>query len=440
LLKYMTSLDYWLSLLPVLMILAFFFYRHHRRHVASARVREEAIETGLAEPASLHPVIDRNKCIGCKSCVYACPQQLGHNVLGIFHGKAELLEPANCIGHGACKDVCPVNAITLVFGTESRGVDIPQVDDQFETNVPGIYIAGELGGMGLIRNAIEQGKSAIQALAKKLPKSSSNAHQVIIVGAGPAGFGAVLKAQEIGLNYLAIDQDSLGGTVFKYPRGKIVMTQPVDLPIVGKMHFRETSKEDLLQFWQEIEGKAGIKIQYNTMVAGISRKDGGFGVKTSQGEYTTDKVLLAIGRRGTPRKLGVPGEDLSKVVYQLIDPDQYAGQKVLIVGGGDSALEAALSIADADGTEVSVSYRSDSFSRAKAKNRERIDEYASTSRIKLYLSSNVTSISEHEVLLEQNGETIKIANDAVIVNAGGILPTGFLKETGISVETKFGTA
>jgi thioredoxin reductase/NAD-dependent dihydropyrimidine dehydrogenase PreA subunit len=436
----MTALDYWLSLLPVLMILAFFLHRHHRRHAASARVREEAIETGLAEPASLHPVIDRNKCIGCKSCVYACPQQLGHNVLGIFHGKAELLEPANCIGHGACKDVCPVQAITLVFGTESRGVDIPQVDGNFETNVPGIYIAGELGGMGLIRNAIEQGKASIQALAKKMPKSSSNAHQVIIVGAGPAGFGAILKAQELGLNYLAIDQDSLGGTVFKYPRGKIVMTQPVDLPIVGKMHFKETSKEDLLQFWQEIENKTGIKIQYNTMVASISALDAGFEVITSQGEYTADKILLAIGRRGTPRKLDVAGEDLSKVVYQLIDPDQYVGQKVLIVGGGDSALEAALSIADADGTEVSVSYRSDSFSRAKAKNRERIDEYASASRIKLYLSSTVASISEREVLLEQKGETVKIANDAVIVNAGGILPTGFLKETGISVETKFGTA
>ena len=436
----MILLDYWLSLLPVLMILAFFFYRHHRRHIASARAREKAIETGLSEPASLHPVIDRNTCIGCKSCVYACPQQLGHNVLGIFHGKAELLEPANCIGHGACKDVCPVQAITLVFGTESRGVDIPRVDDNFETNVPGIYIAGELGGMGLIRNAIEQGKASIQALAKKMPKSSSNAHQVIIVGAGPAGFGAILKAQELGLNYLAIDQDSLGGTVFKYPRGKIVMTQPVDLPIAGKMHFKETSKEDLLQFWKGVEDKTGIKIQYNTMVASVSTLDAGFEVKTSQGEYTADKILLAIGRRGTPRKLDVPGEDLSKVVYQLIDPDQYAGQKVLIVGGGDSALEAALSIADADGTEVTVSYRSDSFSRAKAKNRERIDEYASTSRIKLYLSSNVTSISEHEVLLEQKGESVKIANDAVIVNAGGILPTGFLKETGISVETKFGTA
>jgi len=186
--------------------------------------------------------------------------------------------------------------------------------------------------------------------------------------------------------------------------------------------------------------KTGIKIQYNTMVARILTQDTGFVVKTSHGEYSADKVLLAIGRRGTPRKLGVAGEDLPKVVYQLIDPEQYAGQKVLIVGGGDSALEAALSIADADGTEVSVSYRSDSFSRAKAKNRERIDEYASTSRIKLYLSSNVSSISEREVTLEQSGETVRLANDAVIVNAGGILPTGFLKETGITVDTKYGTA
>lgn len=434
------SLYYWLSLLPVLLLLAFFVYRNYRRQRKNAEARQQALETGLAEPASLHPLIDRNKCIGCKSCVYACPQQLGHNVLGIFHGKAELLEAANCIGHGACRDVCPVSAITLVFGTEQRGVDIPQVDEGFETNVPGIYIAGELGGMGLIRNAIEQGKSATKSLAKKLARASNNDYQVVIVGAGPAGIAATLQAKELGLKYLTLDQDSLGGTVFKYPRGKIVMTQPVDLPIAGKMHFKETSKEDLLAFWQDIEARTSIKIHYQELVAGIKSLQSGFELKTNRGLYTTDKVLLAIGRRGTPRKLGVPGEDHSKVVYQLIDPDQYVDQKVLIVGGGDSALEAALSIADAGGTEVSVSYRSDAFSRAKAKNRERIDAYAAASRISLYLSSNVTGITPSEVFLEHKGEELKLENEAIIVNAGGILPTGFLKEVGISVDTKYGTA
>jgi thioredoxin reductase/NAD-dependent dihydropyrimidine dehydrogenase PreA subunit len=436
----MTSLQYWLSLLPPLLILAIYFIWYRARERKSAQTRQQAIEAGLSNPSSLHPIIDRNKCIGCKSCVFACPQQLGHDVLGIFHGKAELLEPANCIGHGACKTVCPVGAITLVFGTEKRGVDIPQVDAHFETNVPGIFIAGELGGMGLIRNGIEQGKTAMQALAKNLPKSSNNTHQVIIVGAGPAGLAATLKAQELGLNYLTLDQESLGGTVYKYPRGKIVMTQPVDLPITGKMHFKETTKEELLEFWQGVKDKTGIRISYQELVSNITSRGAGFELKTSRGQYTADKILLAIGRRGTPRKLGVPGEDLPKVVYSLIDPEQYAGKKVLIVGGGDSALEAALSIADAGGTEVSISYRSDSFSRAKVKNRERIDQYAAASRIELYLSSNVTSISPQEVVLEQKGETIQIANEAIIVNAGGILPTGFLKDIGISVETKYGTA
>jgi thioredoxin reductase len=434
------SLYYWLSLLPVVMLLALYIYWQQRSQRINAETRLRAIESGLAEPASLHPLIDRNKCIGCKSCVYICPQQLGHRVLGIYHGKAELLEAANCIGHGACKTACPVGAITLVFGTEQRGVDIPQLDDNFETNVPGIYIAGELGGMGLIRNAIEQGKTAMRALARKLPKSSQRDYQVVIVGAGPAGIAATLQAQELGLKYLTLDQESLGGTVFKYPRGKIVMTQPVELPLVGKMHFEETSKEELLDFWQQTEAKAGIKIQYGELVADIAALDPGYAIASSGGTYSADAVLLAIGRRGTPRKLGVPGEDQPKVVYQLIDPEQYTGQQVLIVGGGDSALEAALAIADAGAASVSVSYRSDSFSRAKAKNRERIEAYAEADKITLYLSSNVTGITPREVSLEQQGEALEIANEAVIVNAGGILPTGFLRQIGIEVDTRYGTA
>ena len=426
--------------LPLLLIPLLYLLKHHREQRQAVRIRQRAIEEGLAEPASLHPVIDRNLCIGCKSCVYACPQQLGHNVLGIFHGKAELLEPANCIGHGACKKVCPEGAITLVFGTEKRGVDIPNVDDNFETNIEGLFIAGELGGMGLIRNAIEQGKSAMKAIAAKLPKKSGNPYQVIIVGAGPAGIAASLAARERKLQYLTLDQESLGGTVFQYPRGKIVMTQPVELPLAGKMPFRETTKEELLEFWQQVDQQHRIGVQYGEMVADITPLQPGFRVKTNKGEYESDAVLLAIGRRGTPRKLGVEGEDLPKVVYRLIDPEQYKGQKVLIVGGGDSALEAALAIADEEDSEVSLSYRSESFSRAKAKNRERIAEYAESGRITLYMKSNVKRITEPQVELEQDGKTIAIDNDAIIINAGGILPTGFLKKIGIEVETKYGTA
>ncbi len=425
--------------IPIFIFLAGYVFVTHLRQRRSETTLRNAIESGLQEPASLHPIIDRNKCIGCKSCIYACPQQLGHNVLGLYHGKVELLEPANCIGHGACKKVCPEGAITLVFGTEQRGVDIPQLDDCFETNMTGIYIAGELGGMGLIRNAIEQGKSAIKALIKSLPRSSVNAYQVVIVGAGPAGISATLAAKQADLKYVTLDQESLGGTVFKYPRGKIVMTQPVDLPLVGKMQFKETSKEALLEYWLDIKKKTNIEINSKEIVLNITQLENGYCVQTNKTEYNSDKVLLAIGRRGTPRKLNIPGEDLPKVVYSLIDPTQYQNQKVMIVGGGDSALEAALTIAEEQGTQVSISYRSNSFSRAKAKNREKVDQYSASGRIKLYLNSTPEQIHPEKVTLIIDDRRTEVLNDAVIINAGGILPTGFLKQVGIQVETKYGT-
>jgi thioredoxin reductase/Pyruvate/2-oxoacid:ferredoxin oxidoreductase delta subunit len=423
--------------IPVTLIILFYIGRKKWAHHHSHATLSESIEAGLTEPASLHPLIDPNLCLGCAACVKACPEK---KILGIIGGKAKLINPTSCVGHGACARACPFNAITLVFGTAKRGVDIPMVNTDFETNVPGIYIAGELGGMGLIRNAIRQGTEAMACIARRDRPRSPDILDVVIVGAGPAGIASTLAAMKHKLKFVTLEQDSFGGTVSHFPRGKIVMTAPAELPIVGKMQFRETSKEALMEYWEGIREKTGLEIQTNERVDKIERQDDHFVITTSKGTYQSNAVLLSIGRRGTPRTLGVPGEELPKVVYRLIDPEQYRGQKVLIVGGGDSALEAALSIADEPGTEVSISYRSEAFSRAKPKNRDKTQAAIDSGKITVYMKSNVKSIDAPSVLLDHDGEQVQIPNDAIIINAGGILPTPFLKSVGIEVETKFGTA
>ena len=424
---------------PLLLITFYYLWRKGKTHKKSQVIRNEAIEAGLTEPASLHPLIDENKCLGCGTCVTACPEK-DKSVLGLVAGKSHLINPTHCIGHGACKLACPFDAITLVFGTEKRGMDIPDVQENFETNVPGIFIAGELGGMGLIRNAIRQGSLAMDSISKLEGLGGKQDLDVVIIGAGPAGIAASLGAMKHKLRFVTLDQDSFGGTVFNFPRGKIVMTAPGELPLIGKFHFRETTKEKLLEFWSTVRKKTGLKVQTGERVDSIEPHDGGFNVVTPKATYQTRAVLLAIGRRGTPRKLGVSGEELPKVVYRLIDPAQYQQQKVLIVGGGDSALEAAISIAEEKGTAVTISYRSESFGRAKQKNRDKIELMAKENRLQLLMKSNVKEITPEAVILDHDGNRVEIPNDAIIVNAGGILPTPFLKSIGISVETKYGTA
>jgi len=424
---------------PLLLIWVAYVRKHKRKEQLSKTVRDEAIEAGLTEPASLHPVIDPTLCIGCGSCVEACPE--GHNqVLGLIRKKAVLINPTHCIGHGACKLACPEGAITLVFGTAKRGVDIPNISPTFETNVPGIFIAGELGGMGLIRNAVEQGRQAIESVAKYCKKKHVNSLDVVIVGAGPAGFSASLGAMENKLKYVTVDQETLGGTVARFPRGKLVMTAPVKMPMVGNVKFNETTKEELMAYWLDVQKKTGVVINCQELMVDISKTANGFEVKTSKQTYQTRSILLALGRRGTPRKLGVPGEDDPKVVYNLIDPAQYEGKHVLVVGGGDSALEAATSIADEPDTTVTISYRSEAFARAKEKNRQRVQQAEQEGRLRLLMKSNVKEVTPDRVRVEQEGEIIELENDGIIVCAGGILPTPFLKKIGIEVETKHGTA
>ena len=429
-----------LYIVPILAILVWYIKRHSHKEKTGLHSLRTATEEGLIEPPTLHPQIDHRLCIGCTNCVAACPEQGSHQVLGMIRKKAHLVGPTNCIGHGACKAVCPVNAITLVFGTARRGVDIPRVNPDFQTNVPGVFIAGELGGMGLIRNAIEQGRQAMDSIIKLVKRSHQNELDVVIVGAGPAGFAATLGAMEAKLRHATVEQEELGGTVAHFPRHKLVMTQPATLPIVGKVKFTEVRKEALIAFWSEVAKQTKADISYNERVDSIvPAPKGGFTVTTSKNTYDTRTVLLSIGRRGTPRKLDVPGEEMDKVVYRVIDPAQYRNQNVLVVGGGDSALEAATSIAAEAGTTVTLSYRSGAFSRAKPKNRQLVEEMEAKGRLRVLFSSNVKSIRDGAVEIAVGDKVGSIANDAIVVSAGGILPSAFLKTVGIHVETKWGS-
>ena len=426
-------------LAPLLAFLSFYAWRRRRHHERSLNFLDESLAAGLVEPDSLHPVIDHMRCIGCGSCVSACPE---HDVLGLIDRKARLVNPADCIGHGACKAACPEDAVRLVFGTATRGVELPEVSPEFQSSAAGIFIAGELGGMGLIRNAIEQGRQAMDSMRKHVSGKQGNAEvlDAVVVGAGPAGLSATLRARELKLNSVTIDQDVVGGTVAHFPRGKLVMTAPANLPLVGQVRFSEISKESLIDFWHQVITEHNITVRGQESLQNITRReDGVLEVETSSATYLSRTVLLAIGRRGTPRKLGVPGEDSCKVTYRMTDPAQYAGEKVLVVGGGDSALEAACEIAELGQAEVTLSYRGDAFKRAKPRNRLRVERLQSEDRLTVLLGTEVREISDQAVAIRRGESRMIVPNTLVIVCAGGVLPTPFLKKIGIQVVTKYGT-
>jgi len=413
-----------------------------RKQRKTTRIVEDKISTakhdGVYEPVSLYPVIDPDKCIGSGACIKACPE---HDILGLRNGRATIINAAQCIGHGACFKACPVEAISLWIGTEKRGVDLPQISPDFETNVKGIYIAGELGGMGLIRNAVTQGKEAVENIARSIKKNQNATYDLIVVGAGPAGISATLAAHEKKLKVLTLEQDSMGGTVFTYPRSKIVMTHPMNLPLFGKVRFRETDKGQLLELWQSVIKKYHLEIKERTKVEKIDYTDGIFYVGTSTGEtFNTQTVLLAMGRRGTPRKLNIPGEESQKVSYRLLDSEQIKNKKIIVVGGGDSAVEAALMLCNEN--QVTLSYRKEQFSRLKVKNKSLIDSAMNVGMLQVIFMSDLVSIENETVHLKIMGqdEASILENDLVYIFAGGELPTEFLKKTGIQMNTKKGEA
>jgi thioredoxin reductase (NADPH) len=410
-----------------------YYLRQEKKKEAETRAAAEKGKMRSDGPQSQHPHVNNTYCIGCATCTMVCPEG---DVLGMVGGKAVIINGYKCIGHGICADACPVGAITMVLASPSVGANLPTLSSEYETSIKNMFIIGELGGLALIKNAVNQGRECIDNIRARIaaskPSSAPDVADVLIVGAGPAGLTASLRAIEYKMNYITLEEGEIGGTVAKYPRQKLVMTSPVEFPMYGKFKKTELPKENLMEFWLKVMKRADFKCRTGEKVDNISKdQDGIFTVTTSKGQYRAHYVILAIGKMGSPRKLGVKGEELPKVMYRLIEADHYVNKKILVVGGGDSAVEAAMGLAHQVGNTVTLSYRQGAFSRIKDRNAQRIEDCIRKGKLKVLFNSAPVEFLEDSVILDVNGTQQTLPNDFVWIFAGGEPPTAFLKKIGI---------
>jgi thioredoxin reductase (NADPH) len=385
-------------------------------------------------PRAQHPHIDTAHCIGCGTCTTVCPEG---DVLAMIAGKAVIVNGYKCVGHSLCAEACPVGAITMVMASPSMSADMPRLTSENETSIQNLFIVGELGGLALIKNAVNQGRDCVDTIAQRVAamgaaRSVTDVYDVLIIGAGPAGISASLRAIELKLNYITLERDEIGGTVAKYPRQKLVMTSPVEFPMYGKFKKTELSKENLLAFWDMVLNRSDFNVVTGEKVEDIKKEpDGTLTVVTSNNQYRSHAVVLALGRTGTPRKLGVKGEELPKVMYRLIEADHYINKNILVVGGGDSAVEAAMGLAHQSGNKVTLSYRQERFSRIKERNAKRLEDCMRTGKLKVVFKSNPVEFKADAVVLDVAGKLQEIPNDFAWILAGGTPPNDFLKKIGV---------
>lgn len=415
-----------------------------RRMSSSLSDLVAAKESGGHRARLQYPHIDLTQCIGCGTCVKACPED---GVLDLIHGQAVVIHGARCVGHGLCASACPVGAIDLTLGDLTHRRDIPVLTEELEAGEgAGLFLAGEVTGYALIRTAISHGTAIVDEIASRVRQNgggaADDALDLCIVGAGPAGVAASLQAKARGLRFVTLEQEALGGAVSKYPRRKLVMTQPVVLPLHGRLKRTSYSKEELMELWSALAAKYELPIVTGRQFTGVEKNGSGqFLVMTSNGQYRAKFVCLALGRRGTPRKLGVAGEGLPKVAYSLIDAQSYQRRRILVVGGGDSAIEAALALAEQPGNEVTISYRKSAVFRLKSRNEARLREALQSGRLACVLSSQVSEITPSQVRLEvaaEEGPPVRtvLENDEVFIMAGGVAPLQLLEKCGVSFDPR----
>jgi thioredoxin reductase (NADPH) len=411
------------------------YLRNLKRREERARAAAEKGKMFSEGPIAQHPHIDNNYCIGCATCTSVCPEG---DVLAMLAGKAVIVNGHKCIGHSLCAEACPVGAITMVMASASMSADMPALTPEHETTIENLFIVGELGGLALIKNAVNQGRDCVDAIASRMqarpPERFEGVHDLVVVGAGPAGISASLRAIERKLKYITLERDEIGGTVAKYPRQKLVMTSPVEFPMYGKFKKTELSKENLLAFWDMVLNRADFNCRTGETVEDIQKgEDGIFTVKTAHNQYRARAVILGLGRAGNPRKLGVEGEELPKVMYRLIEADHYINKQILVVGGGDSAVEAAMGLANQTGNKVTLSYRKEAFSRIKERNSKRMADCMRSGKVNVVFNSAPVQFKPESVVLKVNGEVQEIPNDFAWIFAGGEPPTAFLKKIGVGL-------
>ncbi|MFI5370268.1 MAG: NAD(P)-binding domain-containing protein [Candidatus Eisenbacteria bacterium] len=386
----------------------------------------------------LHAIVRADVCVGCGTCVAACPEPGAIQIVD----KLARVDLDLCKGHAQCAAACPVSAIVLTRGAAVQHVEAPDLTVHFESNVPGLYVVGELGGRGLIKNAINEGKLAIEHVARVLPPGAARADgeagavDVAIVGSGPAGLSAALAAIQAGLTCVVLEQGTLSDTIQRYPRQKLLFAEPIKMPLYGDLWVADASKESLLRIWRDMIVRAKLDVRTGQRVTDVVREGSLFSVRTPDHVHRARRVVLAMGRRGSPRKLEVPGEQLDHVFYDIAEMEEFAGRRVLVVGGGDSAVESALGLANQPGTSVALSYRGLAFDRAKQRNRAKLDTAVAGNKVRLLLDSQVQEIRKGTAALSLQGRPHVEPAEVVIVRVGGESPTPFLERAGVRIVRK----
>jgi thioredoxin reductase/ferredoxin len=405
--------------------------------LVSAPIAEPDAEDSTDPPRAL---VRADLCVGCGVCVGVCPEP---GALAM-RNKLAVVDPALCKGHGDCVAACPLGAISLVRGSATNRVVVPDLDVNFETCVPGLYIVGELGGRSLIKNAVNEGRIAAEHVASMAARrrgrdtgpSNERIADVAIVGAGPSGLSAGLTSHRAGLDYLLLEQGAFAETVRKYPRHKVLFAEPLTIPVYGDLWISDASKESLLAIWETVVARTGLRVTTEKRVTRIVQESGVFTITAAEVTHRARAVILAMGRRGTPRRLGIPGEELPTVFYDVAEMADFAGRRVLVVGGGDSAIESTLGLANQVGTTVTLSYRSERFARLKERNRARIEAAIADGRVTAVLRSTVREIRSDLAVLDVEGSTRLLPCDDVVIRIGGEPATALLEQLGVRMVTK----